>query len=228
MKRLALILAFVLLLAACAELPPPAETAPPQTASPVETALPSETTSPALSDSFDEWYALLEYPDEGFNWLRSAMGCVFEKTSDIDLEYLFYGGFREGSWDMLSPESENALLEQGFRCEMDLQPMPTARIEEILSSTLGVSLSDCTIPNGWLYAEAEDFYCSNHNDAYFPSPFTITAVEDDGRTIHIHYHVDDCFYNTATGGFLENTDMIYCLERREDGSYRAVFNVPAS
>ena len=228
MKRLALLLALILCLSACAEVPPPADTAPPRTTAPAETTLPPETTAPAVSDSFDEWYALLDFAEHPeTNWLRSAMGCIFETPDQIDLEYFFYLGFRDGSWEKLSPESENSLIEQGFWREMDLQPMPASRIEEVLNSTLGISLSDCTIPDGWLYAEAEDLYCSNHNDAYVLMSFTITAVEDDGKTVRIHYHVDDYFYNTATGEFLENADLILGLVRQSDGSCQAAFNVIA-
>ena len=221
MKRLALILALVLLLAACAELPPPAETAPSLTT------VPTETTSPAVVTDFSEYEALLDPNGDGRNWLFLAMGCVFETPKDIPLDYLFYLGLDHGSWDSISPESEEYLIEQGFLREMDLQPMPAAELDEILRSNFGVALSDCTIPQSWCYLETEDFYCSNNNDAFFPSPFTITAVEDDGKTVRIHYHVDDYFYNTATGEFLENADMIYSLERQEDGTYHAVFNIPA-
>ena len=233
MKCFALLLALMLLLPACAEVPPPATTAPPPTtvpsepASPTVITLPPETTSPAASDTFDEWYALLSYPDEGFNWIRSAMGCVFEKASDIDLEYLFYGGFREGNWDAVSPETEQQLLDRGFWREMDLQPMPAARIEGVLNDTFGISLSDCTIPQGWAYVEKEDLYCSNHNDAYYAGDFTITAVEDDGKTVHIHYNIADSYYNTATGEFLDNPSLILGLVRQENGSYQAAFNVIA-
>ena len=226
MKRLVLSLALVLLFSACTQTPPETS-APAETTLPAESTVPAESTSPAVSDSYDEWYALLAYPDEGFNWLRSAMGCVFEKSSEIDLEYLFYGGFRDGSWDKLSPESEQYLIGQGFWREMDIQPMPVSQIEEVLNSTFGISLADCSIPEGWAYVEKEDLYCSNHNDAYYMGNFTITAVEDGGRTVHIHYTVEDSYYNTATGEFLDSPSLILGLVRQEDGSYQAAFNVPA-
>lgn len=232
MKRLALLLALILCLSACAEIPPPADTAPPrpaETTAPAETTQPPETTSPVVSDSFDEWYALLDFAEHPeTNWLRSAMGCVFTTPDEIDLEFLFYAGFRDGSWDKLSPESEAALIEQGFWREMDLQPMPVSKIEAVLNSTFGISLSDCTIPEGWGYVEKEDMYCSNHNDAYFLENFTITDVEEDAETVRIHYHVEGYFYNTATGGFLDDVDMTLTLERQADGSFRAQSNVVES
>ena len=231
MKRLAFVLALVLLLCGCVKTPPPATTAPPlptETAAPPETTEPLQTTSPTLSDPFADWYILLDYTYPQTNWLRNAMGCVFETPAEIDLEFLFYAGFRDGSWDKLSPESEASLIDQGFWREMDIQPMPVSEIEVVLNSTFGISLSDCTIPDGWRYAEKENFYCSNHNDAYGLGYFTITGVEDDGTTVRIRYHVDGSFYNTATGGFLDDVDMTFTLERQADGSFRALSNVVES
>lgn len=231
MKRLAFVLALVLLLCGCVKTPPPATTAPPlptETAAPPETTEPLQTTSPTLSDPFADWYILLDYTYPQTNWLRNAMGCVFETPAEIDLEFLFYAGFRDGSWDKLSPESEASLIDQGFWREMDIQPMPVSEIEVVLNSTFGISLSDCTIPDGWRYAEKEDFYCSNHNDAYGLGYFTITGVEDDGTTVRIRYHVDGSFYNTATGGFLDDVDMTLTLVRQADGSFRAQSNVVES
>ena len=53
MKHFALLLALLVLLTACAEVPPPADTAPPQaipeTTASAETPLPLETTAPTVS-----------------------------------------------------------------------------------------------------------------------------------------------------------------------------------
>ena len=242
MKRLTLLLALILCLSACAEIPPPADTAPPrpvETTGPVESTQPPETTNPSENTSppetttpaadFSEYAALVDFAEHPeTNWLRNAMGCVFTTPEEIDLEFLFYAGFRDGSWDKLSAESEAALIEQGFWRDMDLQPMPVSKIEAVLNTTFGISLSDCTIPDGWGYVEKEDMYCSNHNDAYFLENFTITDVEDDGTTVRIHYHVEGYFYNTATGGFLDDVDMTLTLARQEDGSIRAQSNVVES
>ena len=234
MKRLALLLALILCLSACAEIPPPADTAPPQTTAPVETTVPIETTlppetsEPVAADPFAYYYALLEYTYPETNWLRNAMGCVFTTPEEIDLEFLFYAGFRDGSWDKLSPESEAYLIGQGFFREFDIQPMPADRIEEVLQQTFGISLSDCTIPDGWGYVEKEDMYCSNHNDAYDIAEYTIIAVEDDGETILIHYTVPDHFYDPSTGN-MESAEFehILTLRRTDDGSIQAASNVPA-
>ena len=231
MKRVALLLALVLMLCACAKTPPPATTAPPlptepvETTAPVETTVPPETTAPTVSDPFVEYYALLEYTWPDTNWLHNAMGCIFESPDEIDLEYLFYAGFRLGSWDLLSPESEAQLIEQGFWREMDIQPMPVEQLEQVLQDNFGTSLSDCTIPEGWIYVEKEDMYCSNHNDAYGITDFTITAVNEhtDGL-VELHYRLPS-YYDTRTGEFLDNMNMILSFRKQEDGSIRILSNV---
>lgn len=232
MKRTALLLALVLslgLLCACAETPPPATTAP---SVPQETTRPTETAPVLLCpgketvEDFSEYYTLLEdtYPET--NWLRCAMGCVFAAPEEIDLNYLFYGGFGDGSWDRVSAESEAYLIEQGFWREMDLQPMPAEGLDAVLQAAFGISLSDTTIPEEWGYLEEEGLYCSNHNDAYGGvGPFTITAVRDDGSTVEIAYTTDTYYYNTATDVFLDSAELVLTLKRLEDGTIQAVSNV---
>lgn len=229
MKRTALILVLTLvisLLCGCTKAPPATTAAPAlptETTEPVEMTLPPETTipvqteDPTISDPFAEYYQLLEWPEEGFNRIRNAMGCTFETPAEIDLEYLFYSGFRLGSWDLLSPESEQYLIDNGFWRELDIQPMPVQQIEEVLNSTFGISLSECTIPEGWLYVEKEDMYCSNHNDAYFVENFTITdVIESPDGTVEIHYFCEN-YYNTATDDFLYTVDLILTLQKADDG-----------
>lgn len=225
MKKLTVILALVLCLCACAEVPPPATTAPPVTTQPTETAPVLFCPGKGSTEDFSEYYALLEdtYPEP--NWLRSAIGCVFAAPEEIDLNYLFYGGFGDGSWDRVSAESEAYLIEQGFWREMDLQPMPAAELDAVLQQTFGISLSDVAIPEEWVYLEKEDFYCSNHNDAYGISPFTITSVRDDGSTVEIAYTTDTYYYNTATDVFLDSAELVLTLSRLADGTIHAVSNV---
>lgn len=241
MKRTALILALVLslsLLCACTETPP-ATTAPPL---PTETTVPSETlslpeslpddtffcpefqnTAPITQD-FSEYEALLSFSAEP-NWLARTVGCVFERPEDIDLTYMFYLGVEyPGSWNEISAESRQSLIDQGFWTEFDLQIMPAQTLEEVLQSTFGIGLKDVTIPEGWGYIEAEDAYCSNHSDAYTPDAFTITGVtESPDGTVEIHYFCES-YYNTAADDFLYTVDLILTLRETKDG-YQAVSNV---
>lgn len=241
MKRLALVLAIVLILSACAEIPPPADTAPPQTTAPAETAAPTvttapvetntpvettvpvETTTPAVRD-FAEYEAVLSLSAQP-NWLARAVGCVFEKPEDINLNYLFYLGVgHSGSWDDISAESRQSLVDQGFLTEFDLQIMPAYKLEEILQSTFDISLKDVTIPESWGYIEAEDAYCSNHSDAFVPENFTIKNVtESPDGTVDIHYFCES-YYNTATDEFLYSVDLVMTLQVTKDG-YQAISNV---
>lgn len=242
MKRTSLILVLILvisLLCGCVEVPPPATTAPPlptetttppETTIPVETTLPPETTAPDETtepitiEDFSEYAALLSSESEP-NWLARALGCIFEKPEDIDLYYMFYLGVEHpGSWNDISAESRQSLIDQGFITDMDLQIMPCDKLEEALQSTFGIGLNDVTIPEYWGYIEAEDAYCSNHSDAYFPGVPVITAVEDDGMNIHIHYTIDG-FWDYTAGEILDTANLILGLKRQDGGGIHAVFNI---
>ena len=234
MKRLAIILALVLILSACAEIPPPAETAPPlppetldatEMTLPPETTLPSETTEPQLQTTYYE--ELLSFDAEP-NWLARSLGCIYEKPEDIDLYYMFYLGVEyPGSWNEICEESRQKLVGQGFIEDMDLQIMPAEILEEALLSTFGIDLMSVEMPRGWGYIVTEDAFCSNHSDAYFPGVPNITAVEDDGQNITIHYTIDG-YWNTITEDFLDTAELVLSLIRNEDGTIHAVSNVLAS
>lgn len=235
MKRTALFLALALvisLLCGCVVTPPPATTAPPrpsvpvETTTPVKTTAPPETNEPAAVEPFAEYEALLAYTHPEHNWLWNALGCTFESPEQIDLYYLFYGSFNNYSWDAISAESEAYLIEQGFVREFGMQARPAAELDAVLQSTFGISLSDVTIPADWIYLEKEDMYCTNHNDAYGVVGHTITAVEDDGKTIVIHYTVPDHHFDPATGSQV-SADFVITLNRTKNGTVQAVSNVPA-
>lgn len=243
MKRFALLLALILCLSACAEIPPPADTAPPQTTvpaestppqttAPVEITLPPETTipetipetTPIITD-FSEYEEMLAWQEDSTNWLFHALGCVFERPEDIDLNYMFYLGVgHPGSWNDISEESRQKLVGQGFMEEMDLQIMPAEILEEVLLSTFGIDLMSVEMPKEWGYIVTEDAFCSNHNDAYFPSPITITAVEDDGTNIRIHYTAES-FWIPDSEEILDTANLILTLVRKEDGTIHAVSNL---
>ena len=237
MKRLALLLALILCLSACAEIPPPADTAPPrpvETTAPFETTQPPETTNPpetasppettAPTADFSEYAALLDFAAEP-NWLARSLGCIFEKPEDIDLYYLFYLGVEHpGGWDDIAPESEEFLLSQNFMRDMDLQIMPVDKMDAILRDTFGIELKDVAMPREWRYIEAEDAYCSNHSDAYFPGVPNITAVEDDGTHITIHYTIDG-YWIPSTEEFMDTAPLVLSLIRNDDGTIHAVSNL---
>lgn len=249
MKQIALILALVLLLTACVLEPSPAETTLPRTSAPEETTLPPETTAPVETivpvettvpeettvpvettaptvsiEDHSEYEALLSSSSDP-NWLVRSLGCLYERPEDIDLYYMFYLGVNHpGSWDDISPESRQSLIDQGFMDEFDLQLMPVHKLEEALQSTFGIGLADVTIPEYWGYIEAEDAYCSNHSDAFFPGVPTITAVEDDGVNIRIHYTMEG-YWIPDSEDFLDTANLILTLVRKDDGTIHAVSNL---
>lgn len=189
----------------------------PATTAPAESA-------PVIQTDFSEYVALLDISAEP-NWLVRSLGCLYEKPEDIDLYYMFYLGVgHPGSWEDISPESRQSLIDQGFMDEFDLQLMPVHKLEEALQSTFGIGLADVTIPEYWGYIEAEDAYCSNHSDAFFPGVPTITAVEDDGVNIRIHYTMEG-YWIPDSEDFLDTANLILTLVRKDDGTIHAVSNL---
>ena len=235
-SALAAVLALALLLTACAQTSPettPSDetTLPTQLTSSPETTEsdtatdPEEPTSPTVTmGDFSEYEALLNFSSDP-NWLARSLGCLYEKPEDIDLYYMFYLGVDQpGSWGDISAESRQSLIEQGFMEEFDLQFMPAENLEEALQSTFGIGLDDVSIPEEWGYIEAEDAYCTNHSDAYFPGIPVITAVEDDGVNICIHYTIDS-FWVPDTQEFLDTAYLVMTLVRNDDGTIYAVSNL---
>ena len=190
-----------------------------------ETTAPAET-APVIVTDFSEYVDLLDISANP-NWLARSLGCIYEKPEDIDLYYMFYLGVGyPGSWNEISEESRQSLVDQGFYPEFDLQIMPCEKLEEALQSTFGIGLADVTIPKYWGYIEAEDAYCSNHSDAYFPGVPVIAAVEDDGTNIRIYYNIEG-YFNLETEEFLDCAELVLCLERLENGTIHAVSNIIA-
>ena len=231
MKRFALILALALLLSGCVKVPPPADTAPPpppetidvtEMTLPPETTLPIETTEPQLQATY---YEELLSPTAEPNWLARSLGCLYEHPWELDLYYMFYLGVGyPGSWNEISEESRMKLVNEDFLEEFDLQIMPVETLEAALQDTFGISLSSVEIPESWGYIEAENAYCSNHSDAYFPGVPNITAVEDDGTYITIHYTIDG-YWIPSTEEFMDTAPLVLSLIRNDDGTIHAVSNL---
>ena len=202
---------------------PTETTAGPELDLPPETTAPAES-APVIVTDFSEYEALLDISANP-NWLARSLGCLYESPTEIDMNYLFYLGVNQpGSWSDISDESRQTLLEAGFIEEMDIQIMPAEILEEALRSTFGIGLDYMEMPEEWAYIYNEDAFCSNHTDAYFPGVPVITAVEDDGHFITIHY--------TIEGYWVPGSDMIYdiaplvlSLIRNEDGTIHALSNL---
>ena len=179
----------------------------------------TECTTVNVTD-FTQYYNLLNSSSEERNWLYFAMGCLFSEPNEIPLNYLFYLGVGySGSWQEISEESQQHLIDRGFMTEMDLQIMPAALLDKIMQDTFDISLSEAHIPDEWDYIIKEEVYCSNHNDAYLPGPFTITSVTEcsDGTAV-ICYSVE-MFYDGLTGEFYNSPALTMILQQRKDGGW---------
>lgn len=185
----------------------------------IETTVPQTTAAePALKD-FSEYEELISNNGDDRNWITAAMGCVFEAPQEIDLNFMFYLGTGFGGWSDISPESEQYLIGHGFIREMDLQVMPAGDINDILLATFGISIADVVIPQKWLYIQAEDAYCSNHNDAYHIGRVSITdVIESEDSTVTIYYTVDT-YYNCKTDEFLDHPCLALTLQKSVDGQW---------
>ena len=217
MKKLGILFCLCLILIGCMK--PPSPSPAPETIQITETGV----TAVEVHD-FARYYELFNASDEERNWYHAALGCLFSRPEDIDLNFMFYLGTDGGSWNELSEQSRQYLISKEFMWEMDLQVMPVPVIDEILMNTLGISINDASIPEEWEYIEYEHAYCSNHNDAYFPEPINITAVtEYSNGTVEIFYSVD-YFYDTSNDRLYENPSMVLKLNRTESGDWHIYSN----
>jgi len=209
-----LIIAAMLFCCGCSE--PSLEGSTPPSESIPSSTVPVTETDESIPD-YSEFEILLGTISSDRNWINAAIGCIFETPEQIDLYYLFYLGIDGGTWQDISPDSEQALIEQGFMREFDLQVMPVPELDRILQTYFGISLSDAEIPEEWCYIEAENAYCSNHSDAYFVLPNSITNVYEVGDgTTAISYTVDG-YYNTKTDEFYDLANLFLTLRETEAG-----------
>lgn len=200
------------------------------TTPPPETTVPEATTTPP-SDPFAEYYDILNTSVlEDTYTLRWATGFVYDDPREINLFWLFYNGFLEdGSWESYTPE-ETAFLKS---CQelgpYDAQKRPAEKINTVLQTFFGISLSNVTsgIPERWVYYEGTDSYYTTHGDCSFPEPFTITNVESDADgTLRIYYTLNNSYsiVITSDGEFIEAKSLVLTLRPTENGTYQAVSN----
>lgn len=187
------------------------------------------TTTPDVSDpAVDEVAVFQELLRGEGSFDRKALASIYDSAAQIDLELTLYGGFPDltDEWDQFSPEETDFLLGHGLERELAVQKMPADRIEELLQNTFGISLAEVRIPEKWVYYEATDSYYSGHNDAYFVTGVTVTAVE------HTEDGLIDVFYTCDGIMHGENWEELVCsavltLRETDDGGYLVISNKAA-
>ena len=152
------------------------------------------------------------------DWYNAALGCIFSSPEEIDLGLFFYEWYRDlSSWDNLSPEEVTFLTQNGFVQALDVQKRPAEKLEEILQQYFGLSLSQMTIPDNWLYFPDTDSYYTGKSDTYIVTGIDVTEVEETDGIVRIYYTVesDNCAYEPETGRMV--TDAVLTLEKTDDG-----------
>ena len=242
-RLLAILLVLTLALCACGKDEP--ETTVPTT-NPTEATAPAETTpivhDPVATEPTETEPEKSSPTIEGFtellssdlpeaNWLRMAMHCVFGQPEDIDLYYFFYNGIVPNAWDSISQESVDWLESQGHKKGSGLQVMPLDAMEQVMQDVFGISMADVEsgIPSKWRYLQEEKAYASFHSDVWGGiGGITITWIDEyAGNRVDIFYTVGGSYYNTATGEYLQNPDMVLALRKLADGSYQVLANLVA-
>jgi hypothetical protein len=171
-------------------------------------------------------------------WYWRALSCTFETPSQINAEYYFYNGLHYGQRQNPSAytEQEIAYLEAELGARLgerytpggwqNTQKLPAQKINEALE-ILGVTLSEITVPDSWVYYDAADAYYAYHWDAFGAVGVTVTEVVtgEDG-TVQVYWTLSGPHLNTLTGEFLSDPRMVLTLELREDGTYLVQSNLP--
>lgn len=150
------------------------------------------------------------------SYLNSALMSVYETPADVDLFYLFYGGFSDEPQKPMGDEM--ILLENTgagkYWPEMDLIRLPVEKMDATLTELFGITLEQT---NGvglerLIYLEETNCYYSAHTGMEYADIRVFYVVEDNGNVV-VHY-------NETMNGFCKAT-----LIPTEDGSYQILSNV---
>ena len=244
--RILLLLILIFVLSACT--PEPSETTGPETTVPVTTmpsettvppatTLPPETTAPPVgfqlpddllsAEEAEKYYAMLAHVPGADNWLRRATNCIYDDPSQLDLYHFFYCGFYDDGcdWETISEDLANLLMEHNFGTYADIQELPVEKMEQIMQTIFGISLSDVTggMPDKWPYCEETDSYYSNHNDAYGTVPEFLGVRETEDGLVEIYYTTSD-YLPAEDGGYEKVADTLVLTLRPVEGGYQVVSN----
>lgn len=211
-KMIALSLAVLLLLsmAACGTDKPQTTTLP-QTDPPVHTTAPTtapDDTTAATEPDPQVWDAAYfekllnkELYRSEHDWYNMALTSYYESPEQINLYYLFYGGFLNQDPKEPTPE-EKAYLEgeHGFIEPYELHRLPVADMDAILQEYFDITLNetDQIGLEDLVYWEKTDCYYSGHTDALGVSDVVVTNIEvqTDG-TYKVSYETGDSMIGSS-------------------------------
>lgn len=222
MKRtLALIFIFVLLIALCAcqQAPVnpsendtmPAETQPTQPTQPTETqpTVPTVQVDPRIA----EFQNLLTWKSEN-RFYNTTLTSVYDSPADVDLQMLFYDGFKDESQSPTEQELELLEGKMGqYWKEMDLMRLPVEKMNAVLTELFGITLEET---NGvgldrLVYLEDTDCYYMAHSGTH-NADLTVSNVadqEDGSIAVYYSYYLGD---------------FVVRLKLKENGDYQILSN----
>ena len=187
----------------------PTQTQKPTDPAPTET-LPTQPTDPRIA----EFQNLLTWSSEK-HFYNDALTSVYDNPADVDLQMLFYDGFKDESQSPTELELELLEGKMGqFWKEMDLIRLPADKMEAVLTELFGITLDET---NGigldnLVYLEETDCYYMAHSGTHY-ADVTVVYVEtlEDG-TMMVQYSAK------SYGNYVVK------LKPTEDGGYRILSN----
>jgi len=167
-------------------------------------------------------------------WYWRALGCTFEKPEDVSLQHYFYMGCERVPSNDYAPltDAQKIAIDAAYKNKFGKDPytgesrLPAAEVKKGLS-VLGVSLEDVKIPDDWIYDAETDSYYFWRSDAYGLENWTVTKVEKSPDGIVKVYWESSRIWNTqANMSYPKGTKMVMTMQKKTDGSYLILSNVP--
>lgn len=162
----------------------PTQTQKPTDPAPTET-LPTQPTDPRIA----EFQNLLTWSSEK-HFYNDALTSVYDNPADVDLQMLFYDGFKDESQSPTEQELELLEGKMGqYWKEMDLIRLPADKIDAVLKELFGITLDET---NGigldrLVYLEETDCYYMAHSGTYGADLIVSNVVEQDDGSIAVNY-----------------------------------------
>ena len=159
-----------------------------------------------------EFQALLEQQIESF--YNDALTSVYDDPADVDLQMLFYDGFKD---EPQSPTEQELELLEGkmgqYWKEMDLFRLPTEKMDAVLRELFGITLDES---NGvgldrLVYLEETNCYYMAHSGTHGADLIVSNVIEQENGSISV-------YYSYYLGDFLVS------VKPTENGTYQILSN----